>query len=229
MLLSPFPLFLPNILQDLSKEPIQTIPFQLNLPTSNPESPVSSPSEELNDLEKDLVLLPSDEIAKISDDLLQSENSILSSTSTYKKMEKFPDDSLNDFKHIVYNLLVENHNDPSFTLVKPIQIEVKGILRTGFQFSKDKNPEKIIPELYAKHIRKGDLREEKAQSMFIQDLYKFYMRASVELMSKYFEKRDKLTYLDEEIPLFIPNGSFSDAEERIKKIVARTRRKRKRE
>jgi len=53
------------------------------------------------------------------------------------------------------------------------------------------------------------------------------LRASVELLSKYFEKRDKYTYLYEDVPLFLPNGTLEQAEERIRNMKTRARKKRK--
>jgi len=143
-------------------------------------------------------------------------------------MEAFPNLILNDFKHIVYNLLTENFNNPKqMNLAVPYFVQENGVSRTGFRFNPESNPDKAIPELYAKHIRKSDLTQENYDSIFTQDLYKFYFRASMELMSKYFEKKDKYTYLDEEVQLFIPGGSLEEAEVRIKLIKARSRRKRK--
>lgn len=126
-------------------------------------------------------------------------------------------------------MLVENYNDPSKqTFVLPVRFIEKGIVRTGFRFNISQNPEKKIPELYAMHIRKSQLDKEDPSSVFVQDLYKFYYRASMELLSKYFEKRDKFTFLDEDVPLFIPNGNVQEAEIRLKQIKSRARKKRSR-
>jgi len=64
-------------------------------------------------------------------------------------------------------------------------------------------------------------------SVLIQDLYKFYLRSCLELLSKYFEKVDKYTFLydEDEAPLFIPNGYFRDADIRINNMETRTRKK----
>jgi len=150
------------------------------------------------------------------------------STPAAPLMDAFPNLVLNDFKHIVYNLLTENFNNPKQSnLAEPYFVQENGVSRTGFRFNPESNPDKAIPELYAKYIRKSDLTQENYDSIFTQDLYKFYFRASMELMSKYFEKKDKYTYLDEEVQLFIPGGSLEEAEVRIKLIKARSRRKRK--
>jgi len=84
-----------------------------------------------------------------------------------------------------------------------------------------------LPELYVQHLKNAQLELENQSSPLIQDLYKFYMRSCVELLSKYFEKVDKYTYLyeDEENPLFVPNGTLLDAEVRIKNMKTRTRKK----
>jgi len=140
----------------------------------------------------------------------------------------FPPESLQDFKHVLYNLLVEQHNNPSAsTFVQPCTIEEDGVMRQGFRFNSRQNPEKKLPELYAQHIRKARLDCEDQSSVFIQDLYKYYLRACVELLSKYFEKRDKYTYLYDDIPLFVPGETLEQAEERIKTMKTRARKKRK--
>jgi len=143
-------------------------------------------------------------------------------------IEKFPPEKVNDFKHVIYNLLVDNHNNPhKSNFVQPCTIEENGVIRHGFCFNEAENPEKKLPELYAQHIRKARLDQEDISSVFVHDLYKFYLRASVELLSKYFEKRDKYTYLYEDTPLFIPNDTLEHAEERIRNMKTRARKKRK--
>lgn len=143
-------------------------------------------------------------------------------------MQAFPIEKVNDFKHVIYNLLVENHNNPhKSNFVQPCTLEENGVVRHGFCFNEAENPEKKLPELYAQHIRKARLDQEDISSVFVHDLYKFYLRASVELLSKYFEKRDKYTYLYEDVPLFLPNGTLEQAEERIRNMKTRARKKRK--
>lgn len=146
----------------------------------------------------------------------------------WKMMEKFPPDKVTDFKHVIYNLLVDNHNQlGESSFIRPCIIEENGVMRTGFCFNEGTNPEKKLPELYAKHIRKCRLDLEDDSSILIQDLYKYYMRACVELLSKYFEKLDKYTYLDDDVQLFIANGSLEDAEKRIKNMPTRSRKKKR--
>jgi len=144
-------------------------------------------------------------------------------------MDAFPIEKTVDFKHVIYNLLVENNNNPNKSnFVQPcIAMEENGFIRDGFCFNEAENPEKKLPELYALHIRKARLEEEDINSVFVHDLYKFYLRASVELLSKYFEKRDKYTYLYEDVPLFLQNGTLEEAEERIRNMKTRARKKRK--
>jgi hypothetical protein len=143
-------------------------------------------------------------------------------------MASFPQESLQDFKHVLYNLLVEYHNNPSSsTFLQPCTMEEDGSIRHGFRFNSRQNPEKKLPELYAQHIRKARLDCEDQSSVFIQDLYKYYLRACVELLSKYFDKRDKYTYLYDDIPLFVPGESLEQAEERIKTMKTRARKKRR--
>lgn len=107
-------------------------------------------------------------------------------------------------------------------------MKVNGSTRHGFCFNERANPDKKLAELYAQHIRKGKLEDEDYNNVFIQDLYKFYLRACVELLAKYFEKttRDKYTFLyDDDTPLFVAGGSLEEAEERIKHMKTRARKR----
>jgi len=145
-------------------------------------------------------------------------------------MESFPQEKVTDFKHIIYNLLVENHNSrDQNSFVRPCQlVDYDGEIRTGFCFNEELQPDKRLPEMYAQHIRKAPKLElENQSSIFIQDLYKFYLRACVELLSKYFDKRGKYTYLYDDTPLFVEGGSLEEAEARIKHMKTRARKKRK--
>jgi len=147
----------------------------------------------------------------------------------FQEMASFPVENVVDFKHLIYNLLVDNYNHSSEeTFVQPISVEVLGVTRYGFRFNEAMNPDKILPELYAQHIRKAQLQEENQNSVFIQDLYKFYLRACVELLSKYFIKQDKHTFFYDDIPLFVPGGSLKDAEARISKMGTIQRKHKKR-
>jgi len=66
---------------------------------------------------------------------------------------------------------------------------------------------------------------ENQESIFIQDLYKFYLRAVLELLAKYFEKCDKYTFLDDDAPLFVPGTSLKEAEARMKTMRTRARKR----
>ncbi|PRP79499.1 hypothetical protein PROFUN_12867 [Planoprotostelium fungivorum] len=146
-------------------------------------------------------------------------------------MTPFPSDQVSDFKHVIYNLLADYHNHPeraATAFVQPLTIEENGQIRHGFMFNQKQNPEKRLPELYALHIRKAKLELEDPNSIFIQDLYKFYLRASLELLSKYFEKRGKYMFLYEDQPLFSPGTSLEEAEDRIRNMRTRARMQKKR-
>jgi len=130
---------------------------------------------------------------------------------------------------VLYNLLVESHNNPltcSF-LQCYSTVDDTGKRKDGFRFNSMENPDKKLPELYAHHIKKARLDWEDSSSVFIQDLYRYYMRACVELMSKYFEKKDKYTYIYDEVALFLPNETLEDAENRLKGMKSRARMRRK--
>jgi len=176
-------------------------------------------------------MLPGLEMAPPTDTPHGTTTTYVTEHGTYtgrQPMALFPPEKVNDFKHVIYNLLVENFNNPQkHSFVQPCNIEENGVVRTGFCFNENENPEKKLPELYAQHIRKARLEQEDISSVFVHDLYKFYLRASVELLSKYFEKRDKYTYLYEDTPLFVPGGNLDQAEERIRNMKTRARKKRK--
>lgn len=75
---------------------------------------------------------------------------------------------------------------------------------------------------YAIHIRKADLEKENQDSVIIQDVYKFYFRNCVELLTKYFDKKGRYAFLDRHNnPLFVPGGTLDEARERIKKMKAK--------
>jgi len=160
-----------------------------------------------------------------------SNTSLLSSVSSFEEvkkcmMEKFPPDKVSDFKHVIYNLLVDHYNNPELVpFIEPVQIVLDGEVRTGFRFLEGYNPDKKLPELYAQHIRRARLDLENHESIFIQDLYKFYLRAVLELLAKYFEKCDKYTFLDDDAPLFVPGTSLKESEARMKTMRTRARKR----
>jgi len=155
-----------------------------------------------------------------------STNSVVSNSNTptnnntrRKKMEKFSPEKVGDFKHVVYNLLVDNYNDPqNGSFAHPIQIEEKGKIHYGFSFNPEMHPEKKIPELYAQYIRKDRLDVQDFRCVCIQDLYKFYFRAAMELLAKYFDKHGKYSFLYKDVPLFVAEASLEEAANRIKQI-----------
>jgi hypothetical protein len=152
-----------------------------------------------------------------------------SNDSNYRRMKPFPAPFINDFKHVLYNLLVENHNNPlTCSFLQPFSVTDKsGKTKHGFRFPSIGNPEKKLAELYAQHIRKARLEWAPVSNVFVEDLYRFYFRAVLELISKYFEKVDHLTYLYDQVPLFVPNESLKDAEARLNSMNSRSRNKRK--
>lgn len=64
----------------------------------------------------------------------------------------------------------------------------KGKIRRGFQFNPEMDPEAKLAELYALNIRGTSIEGEDKACPLIQDVYKFYARAAMELLAKYFEK-----------------------------------------
>lgn len=147
-------------------------------------------------------------------------------TQQTQGMASFASDLVVDFKHLIYNLLVDNYNNSQNNFCIPISVEIMpGVFKQGFQFNAEQQADKRLAEFYAQHIRKANLQLENQDSVFIQDLYKFYLRACVELLSKYFIKQDKYTYLYDDIPLFVAGGNLEDAEFRISKLGTIQRKK----
>jgi len=144
-------------------------------------------------------------------------------------MEKFPAESVCDLKHIIYNLLVEHHNHPTQpSLIQPFQLTECGLPGIGFRFVESQKPELRLPELYSQYIRKARLDLADPDCIFTQDLYRFYLRACLELLSKYFKKLDKWTYLFyENEPLFVPGLTLEEAEIRVRnhRTIQRKRKK----
>jgi len=169
-------------------------------------------------------LFPSIKVENVHTEMMVERN--CNQTPMLPQMESFEPEQIVDFKHLIYNLLVESFNNPDAeTFVIPCTVEVShGVYREGFQFNESMNPDKRLPELYAQHIRKADLQLENQESVFIQDLYKFYLRACLELLAKYFEKRDKYTFLYDDIPLFVPGDTLEQAEMRMSKMGTRQRK-----
>eukprot|EP01114_Cavostelium_apophysatum_P024850 TRINITY_DN98_c0_g1_i1.p1 TRINITY_DN98_c0_g1~~TRINITY_DN98_c0_g1_i1.p1 ORF type:complete len:222 (-),score=60.09 TRINITY_DN98_c0_g1_i1:22-687(-) len=175
-------------------------------------SPCSSPSTDHGaSLSSGLFYLPTDLSTNSSD--------------SQTPMETFPPEQVSDLKHLLYNLLVDNYNNPDKpAVVQRICVEEKGTLRNGFRFVESMKPHKVLPELYAQYIRRGRLDMMKdSQSVLVQDLYKYYLRSCLELLGKYFQKTEKYVFLYEEVELFVEGSSIEDAQERIKTMKTRSR------
>lgn len=126
-------------------------------------------------------------------------------------------------------MLVENHNDPDNSkLIVPCSLTENGNERQGFRFNQNVDITVEVSQLYAKHIRKEELMDDSFQSeVLLNDLRKFYFRATMELLGKYFTKRGKYTFLYEKVHLFVPGSSLKEAENRIRQM--KTKRKRETE
>jgi hypothetical protein len=119
---------------------------------------------------------------------------------------------------------VEYQNNPSDScLVRPYSVIEKGVLREGFAFNEKAQPELRLAELYALHIRNARLDIEDKDKTLIKDLYKFYYRAGVALLSKYFDRSGKYGYLYQDIPLFVPGESLEEADARIRAMKTKER------
>lgn len=143
-------------------------------------------------------------------------------------MEKIP---VTHWKHVIYNLLVENHNDPkNHHFCTPFHVKLaekdnKFEGREGFRFDIKQNPPRKLAELWAFYEKGQKLEDTTLTPIFKDDLYKYYLRAALDLLAKYFIKLDKFTFLYDGTPLFIPNGRADEAIARLKTISSRNRKK----
>jgi hypothetical protein len=102
------------------------------------------------------------EVASSVEDFINAQNS-----GKTLLMESFPTEEVTDFKHLIYNLLVDYYNstlqnnpnnNPAIKITSPCCItDATGKLRQGFRFMEKNNPEKRIPELYVQHLKVIDL------------------------------------------------------------------------
>eukprot|EP01119_Soliformovum_irregulare_P001400 TRINITY_DN11102_c0_g1_i1.p1 TRINITY_DN11102_c0_g1~~TRINITY_DN11102_c0_g1_i1.p1 ORF type:complete len:270 (+),score=30.82 TRINITY_DN11102_c0_g1_i1:700-1509(+) len=142
----------------------------------------------------------------------------------YRQMEPFNWEN-NTWKHVIYNLLVSHHNS-RVGIASPCTIQMRdGTLRDGFKFDPSQEPKKYLAELYASHVKHIDLPTLDTRTCNVADLYKKYLRAALQLMSKYFGKAANWTYVYDSIPLFIPNETLEEAKDRLKLIGPRKRTK----
>jgi len=145
-------------------------------------------------------------------------------------MQSFPSSMIADFKHLIYNKLVEHynvsqqlqsHSTPCYFEVEPCTFtEMDGRLRSGFQIN---NAEKTLPYLYALFFKKENLLELNLPQVLKEDLRRYYLRSGLELLSKYFQRRNGSIFLYNSVPLFIPGGSLLEAEQRIRSMKTRSR------
>jgi hypothetical protein len=65
-------------------------------------------------------------------------------------LDKFPVELVNSFKHVIYNMLVDNHNYPDkYQSVMPCYVLYDGEMKTGFFFSDYRGTDVIMAELYS--------------------------------------------------------------------------------
>jgi len=153
--------------------------------------------------------------------------------ASHRFMEKIPLHQVTHWKHVIYNELVDNHNNPDTNhFCTPYQnrfLNQRGELedRKGFRFDVSQAPQRRLAELWAQHEKSKKLEDTMLPQIFKEDLYKFYLRACLDLLAKYFIKQDKFTFVYDDVPLFVPNGSLDDALARIKTISARSRKSKK--
>jgi len=134
-------------------------------------------------------------------------------------MEKFPEEKITNFKYCLYNLLVDAYNFPrSNSYIATCSVVQDGVTRHGFRITNFDVASKKLAELYSLHVRKGNLEQEDQSCILTKDLYKFYLRACFVLISKYFEKVDKVTFLGNEVQFFVPGSSLQESEQRMKNM-----------
>jgi hypothetical protein len=85
----------------------------------------------------------------------------------------------------------------------------------------------LSKKLIAYFVRRESLLLQDPNSRFTQDLYKYYLRAAGQLMSKYFKKVSQWTYIYEDISLFVPDEDLDIAGARLKLLNTKQRKKAK--
>eukprot|EP01119_Soliformovum_irregulare_P008213 TRINITY_DN2130_c0_g1_i1.p1 TRINITY_DN2130_c0_g1~~TRINITY_DN2130_c0_g1_i1.p1 ORF type:complete len:263 (+),score=22.99 TRINITY_DN2130_c0_g1_i1:66-854(+) len=138
----------------------------------------------------------------------------------HKTMQKFLPSETADWKHVLYNLLVENHNQvDKNTLLIPCQAMFKGKLCHGFHINSAIDSKKLLAELYAFHLKGIRLTETNVE----EGIYKKYLRSALQLISKYFSNAGPGTYVYGKVPLFVPNEAIQDAAVRLRSLDTRQR------
>eukprot|EP01119_Soliformovum_irregulare_P021353 TRINITY_DN7088_c0_g1_i1.p1 TRINITY_DN7088_c0_g1~~TRINITY_DN7088_c0_g1_i1.p1 ORF type:complete len:264 (+),score=49.25 TRINITY_DN7088_c0_g1_i1:285-1076(+) len=142
-------------------------------------------------------------------------------------MQSFPESEIYDWKHVLYNLLVDHHNrtDKSKCLIAPCDVLHRGKTRMGFSVNPSADPKKRFAELFARYIRNASLDRKDIPSPFGEDLYKYYYRSASQLMAKYFTKVGANTYLYDDVPLFYSGETLDKAKLRLKLVKTKERRR----
>jgi len=94
------------------------------------------------------------------------------SNSAKEEMSKFPDESVVDFKRLIYNLLVENYNNPSTSIfIKPVSVEVFGVIRYGFKFNEKEDPEKKNFQNYMQNILEKQIFRKRIKKAYLFKIF----------------------------------------------------------
>lgn len=162
----------------------------------------------------------------IADSAMTEVSSTAPKKTKGNRMEPFPDHRVVHWKYVLYNLLVENYNsDDKNTLAVPCEVSKNGKSLQGFTLNQALDPKKRLAELYSLYVRKEDITTEDYSSPFVQDLYKYYLRCALQLMTKFFVKAGPWTYLYDDVTLFIPDEDLNSAEMRLRFLEGKKKRK----
>lgn len=136
--------------------------------------------------------------------------------------QKFPTHAISNMKYVLYNLMVDAYNNNSADgFLHCFTVKDGDVVKNGFRFNIAMDPGSRLAELYALYIRKKRLDLEDKRNAFTQDLYKYYKRSCVDMLCKYFEKKDKWTFLYMGEALFQPGDTLEVAQDRIKRLQVR--------
>jgi len=96
---------------------------------------------------------------------------------------------------VIYNFLVTNYNDPSFTFCQPWATKMmNGNVRKGFRFDLTQNAKKKLAELYAFFEKGLKLDSCDLPVVLKEDLYECYFRSFVDHLEDYFDLQDKVSF-----------------------------------
>eukprot|EP01119_Soliformovum_irregulare_P016286 TRINITY_DN4693_c0_g1_i1.p1 TRINITY_DN4693_c0_g1~~TRINITY_DN4693_c0_g1_i1.p1 ORF type:complete len:182 (-),score=10.18 TRINITY_DN4693_c0_g1_i1:163-663(-) len=141
-----------------------------------------------------------------------------------KMMEPFPASEVTDWKHVLYNQMVQSFNYPELqTLVHPCHVLHQNKYELGFVINDQNNPKKRLAELFAIHNKGICLQEMGLSPGYLDDLVNYYYKCVAQIMAKYYTRIGPYTYIYDRTPLFIAGEDLDQARERLAALASKQR------